>query len=316
MNRKDREFWRHVSQFSFWENDQSTAVPQTCVERLVTEHFERQSDRGKRKKALLIGYDGCRADGLCLLLDGGEKVGCGDTLRHSGLAELARDGGKFYLAYCGGEKGTSTQQYTSTAPGWVSFLTGKWGKDTGVTNNGMRKKLDAKTCLLRLAEEKGVTTLFAEQWAEHFDLTYRDEIAYLQEHPQIPMEYRKLESDRQMQEYLLNRLQASDTPDAIFCVYEATDYNGHASGFSLENYRYVRAIIDEDQYAYDLIRAVKERPSYEDEDWLIVIGSDHGGNRRGHGNQTQGERTVWIACNRPIPRTYFSDGYDGWRIRK
>ena len=38
-------------------------------------------------------------------------------------------------AYTGGEIGTSTQQATSSGPGWATLLTGTWVNKHGVTSN-------------------------------------------------------------------------------------------------------------------------------------------------------------------------------------
>ena len=47
-----------------------------------------------------------------------------------------------------------------------------------------------------------------------------------------------------------------------------------------------------------LIEAVKARPTYETEDWLILITSDHGGYVRGHGGSTLMERMMFIVTNK------------------
>lgn len=62
---------------------------------------------GKIRKVLFIGFDGMRADALPYVLDnaGNSKTGV------SGIAELQQSGG-LYLAYCGGETGTDTEQTT------------------------------------------------------------------------------------------------------------------------------------------------------------------------------------------------------------
>ncbi len=77
-------------------------------------------------------------------------------------------------------------------------------------------------------------------------------------------------------------------------------YNGHATGFSLENPRYAAGICRLDTVAYRLAEAVKRRPTYRDEDWLIMITSDHGGHGLRHGTQKQFDRMTFIASNKAI----------------
>jgi len=49
-----------------------------------------------------------------------------------------------------------------------------------------------------------------------------------------------------------------------------------------------------------LIAAVKARSSYANEDWLILITSDHGGVYTGHGPQFAGCRQIFLAANKKV----------------
>ena len=55
-----------------------------------------------------------------------------------------------------------------------------------------------------------------------------------------------------------------------------------------------------DNLAYRLMEEVRARPTYEKEDWLVLITSDHGGHGRRHGTQQMYDRMTFIACNQPI----------------
>lgn len=55
-----------------------------------------------------------------------------------------------------------------------------------------------------------------------------------------------------------------------------------------------------DSISYYLIEQVKARQSYQDEDWLILIASDHGGHSRMHGSQRIEDRTTFLALSKPI----------------
>lgn len=50
-------------------------------------------------------------------------------------------------------------------------------------------------------------------------------------------------------------------------------------------------------------RAIEARSTYAEEDWLIIISTDHGGTETDHGGQTAFERMTWLACNKPIEIT-------------
>ena len=45
--------------------------------------------------------------------------------------------------------------------------------------------------------------------------------------------------------------------------------------------------------ALESINAIKARPTYETEDWLIIITSDHGGIKRNHGKESIQERMTF-----------------------
>jgi hypothetical protein len=113
-----------------YENTIDTAIPQTELYNVIMEHFSSDLPKGKtQKKAIVIGYDGCRADILAIKSD-----------ENSAISALLKDGASINLTYCGGvnypEKNT---QDTSTAPGWCSILTGQWADVHGVTGNDIPK---------------------------------------------------------------------------------------------------------------------------------------------------------------------------------
>ena len=61
---KDTEelFRQNVASVNY-ENTIETAIPQTELYNMIKTHFESELPEGKtEKKAIIIGYDGCRAD--------------------------------------------------------------------------------------------------------------------------------------------------------------------------------------------------------------------------------------------------------------
>jgi arylsulfatase A-like enzyme len=57
---------------------------------------------------------------------------------------------------------------------------------------------------------------------------------------------------------------------------------------------YVQALETVDAQIGDVLDAVRARPSYDQEDWLVVVTTDHGGTDRAHGGQSDVERTISI----------------------
>lgn len=76
---------------------------------------------------------------------------------------------------------------------------------------------------------------------------------------------------------------AGTDPDAIMLYIEGVDPIGHGSGFSAFNAPYVAGITAYDNYVGQLLSAIKSRSTFDQEDWQIVIVSDHGGIGGAHG---------------------------------
>ncbi len=344
----DPDYFDDLSAYGFWDNQPSQAIAQPKIGQMVRDFLSSPLPEGKSaKKVAFIGYDGCRADALINVLDTPDEIG-GDnsTSKYSAIAEVLKgEEAGIYYAYAGGEKGKDNEQHTSTAPGWAALTTGVWGVENGITDNGMPKKIEHKTFMLEAAEgaygNTEYRTTFAASWLAHFNENYMDEIEYLREHSSSPvaktelsgadadtvtqyldeiakstdisMRHKYVKNDEELHEYLLSCVEegGENERDIIFGIYEGTDHNGHSTGFGNDNYKYIKGFRDEDAMAYELLQAIYSRPSYESEDWLIVITTDHGGYKTWHGNQTYEERSTWIVCNKGMDEKYFGSGYDG-----
>ncbi len=275
-----------------YENTIETAIPQTELYNIIKAHFDSPLADGKtEKKAIIIGYDGCRADVLTEMVDGESAV---DT--------LLDDGASINIAYCGGVNYPAPNtQDTSTAPGWCSILTGVWASEHGITANGITKSLEHKTLLTTLVEENKIdSSSFITKWKGHFDrknATYNEEKAYCEEN-NLNVAFNRLKNDEASHEYTLNEVSKKDCADFIFVIYEPTDSTGHNYGFTINNPRYKEAFNTADQYGFETINAIKQRATYDTEDWLIIITSDHGGIGTDHGGASIQERMTFIITNK------------------
>ena len=277
-----------------YENTVETAIPQTELYDMIKAHFDSPLADGKtEKKAIIIGYDGCRADVLTEMVDGNSAI---DT--------LLDDGASINLAYCGGVNyPAENTQDTSTAPGWCSILTGVWADKHGITANGITKSLEYKTLLTTLVEDGTIdSSTFITRWKGHFDkknATYNDEKAYCEEN-KLNVAFNRLKNDAASHEFTLNEVKKNDCADFVFVIYEPTDSTGHDLGFTINNPKYKEAFKTADQYGLETIDAIKARETYDTEDWLIIITSDHGGFGTGHGKASIQERMTFIVANKEI----------------
>lgn len=284
------DFFRENVSTVGYENTIETATPQTALYDIVNDHFNADLPEGKtEKKAIIIGYDGCRADILAEKQDNGA------------INALLKDGGSIELAYCGGvnypEKNT---QDTSTAPGWCSILTGEWADVHGITGNDITKSLDTKTLLTTLTENGTIdSSAFLTRWKGHFsrdNATYLTEKDYCEKNG-IDVDFTLCKNDGKTHETAIAEVSAEDCADFVFMIYEHTDSTGHNKGFTFNNPAYKQAFLDMDQCALEVINTIKNRETYETEDWLIIVTSDHGGINTDHGGESIQERFTFIVTN-------------------
>lgn len=363
----DNKYFTTVSSFEFWDNEGSEAIAQPQIYNVVKDHMTSALPEGKTaKKVAFIGYDGCRADALVNVLQSGIKDKNGYDIYSGANSEsvgsaivsvknMSEQAG-VYIAHAGGYKGQANEQHPSTAPGWASLLTGMWGIDNGITDNGMPLNIaKAKTFLLDYAENGiGInggaaikySSAFVASWGPHFTENYTPEIDYLNQKNAagagIDMLYQRVANDLELHEYLkacasvgggsANITQYKENEegdivadgqkvidvaerDIIFGIYELTDHNGHDKKFGNDNPGYVKGFRDEDAMAFELIQTILNRSTYDSEDWLFVITTDHGGIESWHGGQTLEERTTWVVSSKGVDSKYFSKNYNGYVIK-
>lgn len=288
----DKKYLQSLEKLGIFNNTADTMFGQTKVAELVDQHMSSESTEGKVKKSLVICFDGARADALATIALQGEQDpdNLGINTMYSGINTVRKEGG-LYLAYCGGEpKDKKNLQETSTGPGFATILTGKWGYENGVMSNGVIMPATSETFLRKYAK-LGKKTSFTATWDEHFTEVFKNEV-------DNPVENHLFNnSTNEIDTHNFNKKAIKDGRDIVFTIYETPDNVGHNSEYGNHNSFYTKAVRDSDNFAYDLVETVNAR---ENEDWLIIITTDHGGNVKSHGKQTLFERTIWIATNKKL----------------
>lgn len=270
-----------------YDNTIETALPQTELYSIVKNHFDSALPAGKtEKKAIIIGYDGCRADVLTEMQQ-----------ENSAIAALLNEGASFNLTYCGGVNyPAENTQATSTAPGWCSVLTGKWADEHGISSNDITKEIEPKTLLTSLVEDGTVdSSSFITKWAGHFsrnNATYLLEKQYCEDQG-LAVSFNKCKNDEDSLNFALEEIAKENCADFIFVIYEPTDSAGHNIGFTWNNPQYKSAFVTADSYGFETLNAIRQRATYETEDWLIIVTSDHGGVGTDHGSESIQERITF-----------------------
>lgn len=296
-SKNENTYVEELEAMGVFDNTNDRALPQTIIHKLIMDHLEAPLPAGKTsKKVIFIGYDGYRADGIENIKD----------MKDSAIMYVKSLGG-LYHTFSGGVEGGKTQA-TSTAPSWMAMLTGGWAEYNGVDDNNQSKN-DAKTFLTKAAE-MGYTGSFTTSWREHTKLSYFPDIVQSITGG-LPVEYTHQIDDEatyyQVLKYVAKpgntKKTAQEDPDVIFFTFEHGDHAGHDTGFGNQNEAYVQACKDADSWGYNIVKTIEARSTYAQEDWLIIVSTDHGGTQTSHGGQTVFERSTWLACNKQIEMT-------------
>ena len=202
---------------------------------------------------------------------------------------LVKDGAVTWDGFAGGVLGTPTRQNTASLSSYNSILTGVWANKHQVYTYRRAKPNHAQyPCFFKRVKEhkKDAHCSSIVNWQP-----INDRMAPEADHKA------KGANDAKVVELAAKHLQEAN-PDVLFIQLDEVDGAGHGNGYSPKVPKYVEAIERADKYVGDIVTAVKNRKTYAQEDWLIIVLSDHGGKDKaaggGHGGDTPGERTVFI----------------------
>ncbi len=98
-------------------------------------------------------------------------------------------------------------------------------------------------------------------------------------------------------------LAAKDAPEITFVHFDGVDHIGHdaspGGGFHIDSAKYRVAVKTADDRVGRLVAAVKNRPDYQRERWMILVVTDHGGIGTSHGGSSYREMNAFIVLNAP-----------------
>ena len=231
------------------------------------------------KKVLLIGIDGVRPDVLA-------------TTPTPNLDALIA-GGAF-------SDSARTGFPTLSGPSWASMLTGVWREKHGVRNNdfpfpdnALGRWPDFLTRLERT--DPGLVTFAAADWLPLVSAEGGGPVIGDGVDEKVILDGYELGwavADERSVSEAERRLREQD-PDALFVYVGDPDEVSHETKGIGEPYRAAIAIAD--GHVGRLVDAVRSRATYADEDWLVLVSTDHG--RRadgGHGGGTADERGIFF----------------------
>lgn len=291
----DSTYLEKVNNYSFWKNTSDTAIAQyntynhvhSFLDECEIVNGDAVALNGKTRKVLFIGFDGMRADALPYVLideNNSDSVAYNSQTDVSAFKRLQQSGG-IYLAYCGGETGTETEQTTSTSASWTSHFTGVWGSKHGIKTNDDSKTMDYKTYMLEYAE-KGLNSSIAFDWDQYLDVNIKEEVKYVMDN-NLPMVFCDLDRakadklkktraesielfnfvapetpctsspyDTGVRDFVIDRMEQGD--DVITGIFHNIDSAGHSYGFGIST-QYTGAVLNCDMYANSILNAIAER---------------------------------------------------------
>jgi hypothetical protein len=85
---------------------------------------------------------------------------------------------------------------------------------------------------------------------------------------------------------------ANQQMDAVTIVIDAPDAAGHGYGYHPSIPQYVAAMNQSDAWIGMMMDAIFARTNYAEEDWMVIVSSDHAGSGYGHGYNIPGHREV------------------------
>jgi hypothetical protein len=258
------------------------------------------------KKAIFIIVDGISADIL-------ESV---DTPNIDRIIEQ----GSYTRGWLGGEAGGYSESPTVSAVGYNHVLTGVWSNKHNVYNNNIEDPNYHYWNIFRLFKhtypDKPVaiysswldnrTKLVGDGLPEagsisidiHYDGFDVDTLAF-------PHDYGYVQ---RIDDHVSNRAAESireDGPWLSWVYLWYPDDTGHSYGEVDEHFESIKVA---DEQVGRIRDAVQYRMDNYNEDWLLMITTDHGRrlpDGRGHGGHSERERTIWIISNKSDKNSFF-----------
>lgn len=234
-------------------------------------------------------------------------------------------GGRGYArAYVGGTPGQESESPTVSAVGYNSLLTGTWANKHNVWDNAVSDPDYNYWDIFRIAKahDAALKTAIFSTWTDNRTKLLGDGLETaggnkLDYHfDGFELDVKRFPHDLS-RDYIRNidelvaaeaaRYIESDGPDLSWVYLEYTDDVGHGYGDGPEMSAAVEFM---DGQIGKIWNAVQNRQRTHDEDWMILITTDHGRDEltgQTHGGQTERERTIWIVTNRRNLNTHFDE---------
>ncbi len=221
-----------------------------------------------QNKVLIIGIDGCRPDALL-------------NAKTENLDKLWKNGAYSFT--------TKTDELSSSGICWTGMMTGVWHEKHNVLTNSYKNPNtdEYPHFFKRIKQEKPqLKTYSIVNWGPLHTIFDKEDVT----------ESKVCLTDRMVRSNVIKTLKHKDV-DVLFLQFDNVDHAGHSSGYGPDNKKYLEAIERKDKDVGKIIKALESRKNYANENWLILVSTDHGGSEKGHGKNIPEHTTIFYIAN-------------------
>lgn len=267
-----------------------------------------KSTEAPTRKVVMIIIDGVPTDMI-------------ERLHPEAIYDIASHG-SFGLSYVGGEVGSYSETPTISAVGYNTMLTGTWANKHNMWGNSGDPNYNYWS-MFRIAKEQkeALTTGIFSSWTDNRTVLLGEglesnahmKIDYVRDgydHDEANFPYREMDLHVFDYDEAASTAAAecirNDAPDLSWVYLWYTDDAGHIKGNGEYFDEYTLKADEQVKRVWD---AVQYRQENFNEDWMVIVTTDHGrtNDGHGHGGQSARERGSWIAVNQTVG-TRFMDG--------
>jgi hypothetical protein len=247
--------------------------------------FLASSLQARERKVLTIAMDGVRPDALAAA-----NTPNVDSLVNGTFFGTGGPSGMFSM-------NAQAEHLTFSGPGWGAYMTGLHVDRHGADTNGFENVVP------------GTTDWFVPLEAFNPNLNTRRVLTWQIASDSFPSGadiVENYEYNNNGDQFMTNRvaqLMQDQATDAVMMFYSDTDTAGHTCGFSPTAACYITAIEKVDGQIGQILTGMHARSTFANEDWLVVITSDHGGLGTGHSGGLPEQRTIPFIVAGPLATT-------------
>ena len=200
-------------------------------------------------------------------------------------------------AYTGGIQGEDSEQVTKSGPGWATILTGVWVNKHKVTSNSSGLASNDFPSIYRRLHDAipNITMGSFVTWSPIHSQFFSNDLSLI--------DHKNTGGNDQTNTDLAVNAIKNQNADFVFVHLDKPDTVGHSYCFGSS---YNQAVQTADAQLGQLLDAVAEKEASGD-NFLVLVTTDHGrtpGSGCNHGNQTESEKTIFIATNKSLNAEY------------